>query len=140
MNLKKLFRIALIVVGVALFLTSLFMLFNIFKEDSKTSTTQTSLLVSQSSLMLILLLIGLVLNKRKYVMMRKAAKRAIGKTDTCMPLQQYLGRNVVVSTFINEFHGKIIEVQGNYIKIKDEDMREMYHILKSTMIISIRVK
>lgn len=140
MNLKKLFRIAMIVVGVALFLTTLFMLFDIFNENTKTSGFQTTLLVSQSTLMLVLLLIGSILNKRKYLMMRRAAKRAIGKKDTCLPIEKYLGRDVHVSTFINEFYGKIIEVQGNYIKIKDRDMREMYHILKSTMIISIKVK
>lgn len=140
MSKQKIIRVLLIIVGISFFITAIVLLTNIFDapDDSRRSTN--TLLISLFIVFIALMLLGTQQNKKYFYYMRNAAKKLKGRQDLVIPLEKYLGRLVKITTLMGEFYGTVIEVEGNFIKIKSRDMREVYHIFKGTMIISIKLK
>lgn len=128
-------QIAMILCGILLLLTLFANLFRIFGQTETGSTTK--ILICESVLLTALLFLGLLQSRGKYVAFRKRKKVSGTSAEE---LRSFIGKKVVVTTFIEVFSGILVEVEGDWLKIKDKDMRPTVHILRSDMILSITVK
>ena len=135
MNKKRMIQIAMILCGILLLLTLFANLFRIFGQTETGSTTK--ILICESVLLTALLFLGLLQSRSKYVAFRKRKKVSGTSAEE---LRSLIGKKVVVTTFIEVFSGILVEVEGDWLKIKDKDMRPTVHILRSDMILSITVK
>lgn len=135
MNRKRMIQIAMILCGILLLLTLFANLFRIFGQTETGSTTK--ILICESVLLTALLFLGLLQSRSKYVAFRKRKKVSGTSAEE---LGSLIGKKVVVTTFIEVFSGILVEVEGDWLKIKDKDMRPTVHILRSDMILSITVK
>lgn len=135
MNKKRMIQIAMILCGILLLLTLFANLFRIFGQTETGSTTK--ILICESVLLTALLFLGLLQSRSKYVAFRKRKKVSGTSAEE---LRSLIGKKVVVTTFIEVFNGILVEVEGDWLKIKDKDMRPTVHILRSDMILSITVK
>ena len=135
MNKKRMIQIAMILCGILLLLTLFANLFRIFGQAETGSTTK--ILICESVLLTALLFLGLLQSRSKYVAFRKRKKVSGISAEE---LRSLIGKKVVVTTFIEVFSGILVEVEGDWLKIKDKDMRPTVHILRSDMILSITVK
>lgn len=135
MNKKRIIQIAMILCGILLLLTLFANLFRIFGQAEAGSTTK--ILIYESVILMALLFLGLLQSRSKYLAFRKRKKVSGTSAEE---LKSLIGKKVVVTTFIEVFSGILVEVEGDWLKIKDKDMRPTVHILRSDMILSITVK
>lgn len=139
MNKKRVIQIAMIVCAVLLLLLLFANLFKVFGVEQVVPLSTTRILIYESGLMLILLFLGLLQSGAKAFMFRKRkSKKQSGVSAKY--LQSIVGEKVVVTTFVEVFSGVLVETDGDWIKIKDGDMRPTVHILRTDMVLSILVK
>lgn len=137
MNKKRVIQIAMIVCAVLLLLLLFANLFKIFGVEQAQGFSTTRILIYESALLMALLFLGLLQSGVKVFVFRHRKKPSGISAEY---LQAFIGEKVVATTFIEVFNGILVEVEGDWLKIKDGDMRPTVHLLRSDMLLSLTVK
>ena len=129
MNTLRIFRIITICLAIVMLVFFFLTLFHMTFSDGEEQIP--TILIAETLILYSLLFSGLALKNKDYVVYRKMLKKR--KVADFSFLKGNIGEDVVITTLTGEIKGTLIEVDGEWIKIKDHDMRLMEHIIKSSM-------
>ena len=133
MNTRRIFRIITVFLAIVMLAFFFLTLFRLSSADGEEQIPV--ILIAETLILYSLLFSGLVLKNKDYVVYKKMIKRG-GNADFCF-LEENIGKDVVITTLMSEIKGTLVEIDGEWIKIKDHDMRPMEHILRSSMVLSV---
>ncbi len=101
--------------------------------------SELSYLLTATMILFAILLLGIKkYSDWKYFYLRRRCIRS--KNNKINIVANYLGARAVICTMLKEFHGQIISVDECWLKLKDRDNPKAYHLLKSSMMTSIKIK
>lgn len=136
MNTLRIFRIITICLAIVMLVFFFLTLFHMTFSDGEEQIP--TILIAETLILYSLLFSGLALKNKDYVVYRKMLKKR--KVADFSFLKENIGEDVVITTLTGEIKGTLIEVDGEWIKIKDHDMRLMEHIIKSSMALVVSLK
>ncbi|MBR1971101.1 MAG: hypothetical protein IKA18_00880 [Clostridia bacterium] len=136
MNTLRIFRIITICLAIVMLVFFFLTLFHLSFSDGEDQIL--TILIAETLILYSLLFSGLALKNKDYVVYKRIIKNR-PKVDFVY-LKENIGEDIAITTITGEIKGTLIEVDGDWIKVKDHDMRPMEHIIKSSMALVISLK
>ncbi|MBR2070614.1 MAG: hypothetical protein IJ981_04220 [Clostridia bacterium] len=136
MNTLRIFRIITICLAIVMLVFFFLTLFHLSFSDGEDQIP--TILIAETLILYSLLFSGLALKNKDYVVYKRIIKNR-PKVDFVY-LKENIGEDIAITTITGEIKGTLIEVDGDWIKVKDHDMRPMEHIIKSSMALVISLK
>jgi len=136
MNTLRIFRIITICLAIIMLVFFFLTLFHLSFSDEEDQIP--TILIAETLILYSLLFSGLALKNKDYVVYKRIIKNR-PKVDFVY-LKENIGEDIAITTITGEIKGTLIEVDGDWIKVKDHDMRPMEHIIKSSMALVISLK
>ncbi|MBR2160638.1 MAG: hypothetical protein IJ938_04910 [Clostridia bacterium] len=136
MNTLRIFRIITICLAIIMLVFFFLTLFHLSFSDGEDQIP--TILIAETLILYSLLFSGLALKNKDYVVYKRIIKNR-PKVDFIY-LKENIGEDIAITTITGEIKGTLIEVDGDWIKVKDHDMRPMEHIIKSSMALVISLK
>ncbi|MBR2875417.1 MAG: hypothetical protein IKC00_06310 [Clostridia bacterium] len=136
MNTLRIFRIITICLAIVMLVFFFLTLFHLSFSDGEDQIP--TILIAETLILYSLLFSGLALKNKDYVVYKRIIKNR-PKVDFIY-LKENIGEDIAITTITGEIKGTLIEVDGDWIKVKDHDMRPMEHIIKSSMALVISLK
>ena len=136
MNTLRIFRIITICLAIVMLVFFFLTLFHLSFSDGEDQIP--TILIAETLILYSLLFSGLALKNKDYVVYKRIIKNR-PKIDFVY-LKENIGEDIAITTITGEIKGTLIEVDGDWIKVKDHDMRPMEHIIKSSMALVISLK
>jgi len=136
MNTLRIFRIITICLAIIMLVFFFLTLFHLSFSDEEDQIP--TILIAETLILYSLLFSGLALKNKDYVVYKRIIKNR-PKVDFVY-LKENIGEDIAITTITGEIKGTLIEVEGDWIKVKDHDMRPMEHIIKSSMALVISLK
>ncbi|MBR2496400.1 MAG: hypothetical protein IKB66_04045 [Clostridia bacterium] len=136
MNTLRIFRIITICLAIIMLVFFFLTLFHLSFSDGEDQIP--TILIAETLILYSLLFSGLALKNKDYVVYKRIIKNR-PKVDFVY-LKENIGEDIAITTITGEIKGTLIEVDGDWIKVKDHDMRPMEHIIKSSMALVISLK
>jgi len=136
MNTLRIFRIITICLAIIMLVFFFLTLFHLSFSDGEDQIP--TILIAETLILYSLLFSGLALKNKDYVVYKRIIKNR-PKVDFVY-LKENIGEDIAITTITGEIKGTLIEVEGDWIKVKDHDMRPMEHIIKSSMALVISLK
>lgn len=136
MNTLRIFRIITICLAIVMLVFFFLTLFHLSFSDGEDQIP--TILIAETLILYSLLFSGLALKNKDYVVYKRIIKKR-PKVDFVY-LKENIGEDIAITTITGEIKGTLIEVDSDWIKVKDHDMRPMEHIIKSSMALVISLK